>query len=139
MTVLIFLDIHNNLRFLATHSSQYFYSTSPSLSLWSDPNQRKTHNNGGANEEHQHGHNERTLYAILGRRKTYDQLGIKSAEIKKIRISRSLINSSVNTPTKMYLIKNDEVEILEEKGEWLKVRYYGKKTIEGWIKKSDVE
>jgi SH3-like domain-containing protein len=39
----------------------------------------------------------------------------------------------------MYLIKGDEVEVLEEKGEWLKVRYYGKKIIEGWIKKSDVE
>ena len=27
----------------------------------------------------------------------------------------------------MYLIKGDEVECLEEKGEWYKIRYYGKK------------
>jgi len=39
----------------------------------------------------------------------------------------------------MYLLKNDEVEVLEEKEDWLRIRYYGKKTIEGWIKKSDVE
>ncbi len=59
--------------------------------------------------------------------------------LKGIKPSKSLINSIPNKPTKMYLIKGDEVEILEEKGEWLKIRYYGKKTIEGWIKKSDVE
>jgi SH3-like domain-containing protein len=39
----------------------------------------------------------------------------------------------------MYLIKGDEVEVLEEKGEWLKIRYYGKKVVEGWIKRSDVD
>jgi SH3-like domain-containing protein len=39
----------------------------------------------------------------------------------------------------MYLIKNDVVEVLEEQEDWLRIRYYGKKVIEGWIKKSDVE
>lgn len=52
---------------------------------------------------------------------------------------KTIIYSSQNTPTKMYLLKGDEVEIIEEKDDWLKIRYYGKKTIEGWIKKSDVE
>jgi len=31
------------------------------------------------------------------------------------------------------------VEVLETKDIWIKIRYYGNKTIEGWIKKSDVE
>ncbi|MFD2240365.1 hypothetical protein ACFSMX_04885 [Flectobacillus roseus] len=57
----------------------------------------------------------------------------------KINFSKSLIYSFPNNPTKMYLIKGDEVEILEENGEWLKIRYYGKKVVEGWIKRSDVE
>jgi len=39
----------------------------------------------------------------------------------------------------MYLLKGDVVEILQEKDDWLQIRYYGNKTIEDWIKKSDVE
>jgi SH3-like domain-containing protein len=40
----------------------------------------------------------------------------------------------------MYLIKGDEVKILDEKDDWLKIRYYAKtKTIDGWIMRSDVE
>ncbi|WP_435357990.1 hypothetical protein [Emticicia sp. SJ17W-69] len=57
----------------------------------------------------------------------------------KIIVTKSTIYSIPNKPSKMYLLKNDEVEILEEKDEWLKIRFYGKKIIEGWIKKSDVE
>ncbi|WP_044171404.1 SH3 domain-containing protein [Flectobacillus major] len=56
-----------------------------------------------------------------------------------IKNIKAYLYSNRVIPTKMYLIKGDEVEILEEKGEWLKIRYYGKKTIEGWIKNSDVE
>jgi len=54
-------------------------------------------------------------------------------------LNKTIIYSSPNSPTKMYLLKGDEVEIIEEKDEWLKIRYYGKKTIEGWIRRSDVE
>lgn len=57
----------------------------------------------------------------------------------KIGALKSTIYNLPNKPTKMYLIKNDEVEIVEEKGDWIKIRYYGKKVVEGWIKKSDVE
>jgi len=60
-------------------------------------------------------------------------------KIRKINTPKSPIYFTPNTPTKMYLLKNDEVEVLEEKEDWLRIRYYGKKTIEGWIKKSDVE
>ncbi len=60
-------------------------------------------------------------------------------DFKTITVQKSIIHSAPNQPTKMYLIKGDEVACLEEKGEWYKIRYYGKKTIEGWISKSDVE
>lgn len=60
-------------------------------------------------------------------------VGFKKTNIK------TYIHSTPNTSTKMYLIKSDEVEILEENGEWLRIRYYGKRVVEGWIKKSDVE
>jgi hypothetical protein len=58
---------------------------------------------------------------------------------KSIKNKVYLSTSPQNNPTKMYLLKGDEVEIIEEKDKWLKIRYYGKKTIEGWIKRSDVE
>ncbi len=58
---------------------------------------------------------------------------------KVIKIGKSIIHSAHNQPTKMYLIKGDEVECLEEMDGWYKIRFYGKKTIEGWIRKSDVE
>ena len=60
-------------------------------------------------------------------------------EFKEIKVTKSIIYSTPNKPTKMYLLKGDVVEILQEKDDWLQIRYYGKKTIEGWIKKSDVE
>ncbi|MFN3785131.1 MAG: SH3 domain-containing protein [Spirosomataceae bacterium] len=60
--------------------------------------------------------------------------------------SKSSIYQTPNKPTKMYLLKNDPVEVIEEKDNWLKIIYYPEKngewtgkTIEGWIKRSDVE
>ena len=44
-----------------------------------------------------------------------------------------------NSKTKMYLIKGDKVEILEEKDDWLYILYRGKKDIKAWIPKSAVE
>ena len=58
--------------------------------------------------------------------------------------NKTIINESLTEQTKMYLLKGDEVEVLEESErspevEWLKIRYYGRKTIEGWIRKIDIE
>jgi SH3-like domain-containing protein len=40
----------------------------------------------------------------------------------------------------MFLLKGDPLEVLEEKDDWLRIRYYAKtKTIDGWIMRSDVE
>jgi len=57
---------------------------------------------------------------------------------KTLKIKQSKIFNDKKIVTKMYLLKGDIVEIIEEKGEWLKIRYYGKRMVEGWIKKSDV-
>lgn len=64
-----------------------------------------------------------------------------NAKFKVISISKSYIykNRADITPSTMYLIQNDTVEILEDKGDWLEMRYYGKKIVEGWIKKSEVK
>jgi hypothetical protein len=71
--------------------------------------------------------------------------------LKRIRIHKAFIylSSNINnekTISKMYLIKGDPIEIVEEQGDWLRIFYYpeknGKrtgKTIEGWVKKTDVE
>jgi hypothetical protein len=64
----------------------------------------------------------------------------------KIMNTKATIYSSPDRATKMYLLKNDPVELIEKKDNWLKIKYYPEKngertgkTIEGWIKKSDVE
>lgn len=57
----------------------------------------------------------------------------------KIKNTQAIIYDANYQSTKMYLIKGDIVEIIKESGSWLNIKYYGKKTIEGWIKKSDVE
>jgi hypothetical protein len=46
---------------------------------------------------------------------------------RKIKAKKAYIYSEPEVQTKMYLIENDTVEILEDKGEWLLMRYYGKK------------
>ena len=70
-------------------------------------------------------------------------LSIKYGKVKTIK---SIIHKIPYKPTKMYLLKNDPVEVTEEKDNWVKIKYYPEKngewtgkTIEGWIKKSDVE
>ena len=57
---------------------------------------------------------------------------------KEIIVPRSIIYSEPDTPTRMYLIKGDIVTVLEEKNEWVKVEYEGKKVVTGWIKRQDV-
>ena len=65
---------------------------------------------------------------------------IAPEKIKKISCKKSNIyfSTNVDNPAKMYLIKGDEVILIKEKDQWIKIRYYGKKPIEGWIKKSDI-
>ena len=80
------------------------------------------------------------LEAVLKSKNIIINSTIKEDKAKYIvKVTKSIIYSTPNKPTKMYLLKGDEVEILQEKDDWLQIRYYGKKTIEGWIKKSDVE
>lgn len=66
---------------------------------------------------------------------------ITPERFKKIANRKSYIYSSANDNSKtgMYLIRGDEIVIVKDKLQWVKIRYYGNKTIEGWIKKSDIE
>ena len=57
----------------------------------------------------------------------------------EITTSKVSIYTAPSILSKIYLLKGDLVEVLETKDVWIKIRYYGNKTIEGWIKKSDVE
>jgi hypothetical protein len=59
---------------------------------------------------------------------------------------KAIIYSQPEIATRMYLIKDDVVEVLSVQEEWLQIKYYEDKngndtgkTIEGWIKKRDVE
>ncbi len=67
-------------------------------------------------------------------------------DYKMVVNDKAIIYSQLETPTRMYILKNDVVEIYETKGDWLKIKYYIEKnnkdtgkTIESWIKRSDVE
>ena len=67
-------------------------------------------------------------------------------DYKMVVNDKAIIYSQLGTAIRMYIQKNDVVEIYETKGDWLKIKYYPEKnnkdtgkTIEGWIKKSDVE
>jgi|GEM_PF-6823056 len=61
---------------------------------------------------------------------------------EKVKISAmkaTLFNGpSPDKKTNSYLIKNDEIELIEVSGEWLYVRYKSKTTIEKWINISDI-
>jgi hypothetical protein len=52
---------------------------------------------------------------------------------------KAFIFSEPDVTTKMYLIKDDMVEVLEETKEWLLVRFIGKTVVDGWVKKSDTK
>jgi len=50
-----------------------------------------------------------------------------------------IIHSLPHNLSKMYLLKGDDVELIERDNDWMKIRFRGKRVVEGWIKKSDVE
>ena len=145
-------------------SIHYFQEASPScLALFNgiageeemappedgDPNYFTFNFNGRENEYYLQIHHlpNRVVQALhknpVEKSKVEDFLGIHYACIKPTRV---IINKQPHQPTKMYLIQNDPVEVVEERDNWLKIKYYPEKngewtgkTIEGWIKKTDVE
>jgi hypothetical protein len=64
---------------------------------------------------------------------------IQTVDFKTVVLSKIPIYKIPNQKTKMYLIKGDEVMVLQEKEEWLEIVYSGKKRVEGWVKKSDLD
>lgn len=65
-------------------------------------------------------------------------LELKKAKLRSIK-NKSFLYFSTRQKTKQYLLKGDQIEVINENKNFYEIRYYGKKTIEGWIKKSDVE
>ncbi|WP_258104451.1 hypothetical protein [Marinoscillum sp. MHG1-6] len=57
----------------------------------------------------------------------------------KVSKLKSTIYSEPNKPTRMYLVEGDKVEVLSGDESWVKIRYYGKKLIEGWLKREDIQ
>lgn len=73
--------------------------------------------------------------------KVFERINTKDTISKEIQIEKQSLfdNPNKESKTKMYLLKNDKVEILEEKDEWLYILYKGKKDIKAWIPKSAIE
>jgi hypothetical protein len=64
----------------------------------------------------------------------------ESDNLKQVTNKSPLYKSpSESSITKMYLIKGDKVEILEQKDNWLHIIYHGKKDIDAWIPKEAVK
>lgn len=61
------------------------------------------------------------------------------AKAGRVHVSKAFLYLSPQKVSNQYLIKGDEFEVLDEMGNFLKIRYFGKKVFEGWIKKSEVE
>ena len=82
-------------------------------------------------------------YVLISLRKNKEDwqryLDFMEHKESKVTQLKAFIYTIPNQQSKMYLLKGDEVEILETQDDWLKIRYYGSKTIEGWIRKTDVE
>ena len=73
---------------------------------------------------------------ILEQIKKFKDANINS---KIIQSKKQPLYKTPSEKTKMYLIKGDKVEILEEKDDWLYILYHGKKDIKAWIPKSAIE
>ena len=83
---------------------------------------------------------------------TYERLGNLPKSLlfdffnfRIVTVSKTVVYKQPHQPTKMYLIQNDPVEVIAERDGWLQIKYYPEKngewtgkTIEGWIRKSDV-
>ena len=73
---------------------------------------------------------------IIGLIPRIDVEGYNTFRLTKSKI---ILYTSPNLPTKMYLLKGDDVELIDREGDWLKIRFRGKRVVEGWLKRSDVE
>ncbi|PWS33860.1 hypothetical protein [Pedobacter paludis] len=79
------------------------------------------------------------LEVILGLKKNVKEWEkykkFMSIEELKVNVIRSKIYAlpNFNAQTNMYLVKDNSVEILARSGSFTKIRFYGKKIIEGWI------
>ena len=62
----------------------------------------------------------------------------KYFNFSKISKTKAVIYSAPNKSTNKHLVKDDKVEVLEIKENWIRIRYYGTEIIEGWINEKDI-
>lgn len=72
--------------------------------------------------------------------KKYEEEVPEPSFYKKIFVEKAFIFNSTFEKTKTYLVKGDEIKIVNKNNIFYKIYYYGNKnkTIKGWIKKSDI-
>ena len=81
------------------------------------------------------------IYITAKRKKITGWLPVESLHINpKIIVKKSKIYTSPDVLTKMYLIKNDRIEIIEIVNDWVKMKYITAKGREiiGWLKRNEV-
>lgn len=59
--------------------------------------------------------------------------------MKPVRVNKSSIYNAKKELTGMYLSKGDEVEVIKGGGDWIEIKYYGQRIVDGWIKREDIE
>jgi|GEM_PF-3169041 len=67
--------------------------------------------------------------------KRHPYIGCRAVNEGKAYLYSSPVDSA---RTKMYLLKGDMIMILGIRADWVKIEYVGKKTIDGWIRKSQL-
>jgi hypothetical protein len=91
-----------------------------------------------------------SISKIVFKSVSFDKLfGKKRAELQepayyeKIKSEKAYLHSlpSEQERKSIYMIKGDEVKIVDEQGEFYKIYFYGnsKKSVSGWIRKKDVD
>jgi len=63
---------------------------------------------------------------------------VKLVTHTKIKVKKALLYKSPNGTSNGYLLKNDNIEILKEKDNWVYVLYDGEIKIKAWVHKQDI-
>nr|WP_321426938.1 SH3 domain-containing protein [uncultured Acetobacteroides sp.] len=64
---------------------------------------------------------------------------LKKRSLTKTSKTQTYIYSSSYQRSSVIIPQGSAIEILEKNNEWIKIRYYGSATVEGWIKRADIE
>ncbi|GAL86190.1 SH3 type 3 domain protein [Sporocytophaga myxococcoides] len=79
------------------------------------------------------------IIETVNRNKNDNLLIFINKKLMKVKSDKAYLYSSMKERTNSYIIKGDIVSVEEESDEWLKIKFFGKKIIEAWINRKDVE